>query len=179
MRNAHEILIPQLQVEAIQYQFSTNHIWVKNQEKLFGKNYFDWIFVTNGILWFSQKCQEIMKANQCAQKYTTGLRVFPAKQLFMGNSHYQKSRFGKYIQTFWWNNIQFLQVCLVHSMQDKACKTSIDAILFLSLCNSANLSNLSIHWFLLQHWGNKFWSWKNISTFHMHFKCRSRLTRNG
>ena len=34
---------------------------------------------------FSQKCQEIMKQNQCAQKFTTGLRVFPAKQLFMGN----------------------------------------------------------------------------------------------
>ena len=85
MRNAHEILIPQLQVEAIQYQFSTNHIWVKNQEKLLGKNNFDWIFVTNGILWFYQKCQEIMKVNQCAQKYTAGLRVFPAKQLFMGN----------------------------------------------------------------------------------------------
>ena len=26
-----------------------------------------------------------MKTNQCALKYTAGQRVFPAKQLFMGN----------------------------------------------------------------------------------------------
>ena len=76
--------MPQLQVEAIQYQFSTNHIRVKNQEKLFGNNNLDWMSLL-AFCGFSQKCQEIMKPNQCAQKFTTGLRVFPAKQLFMGN----------------------------------------------------------------------------------------------